>query len=268
MVQLIGRVDGAEVIVSMSYLLMCDRQQSVLSAAYTVRSYSAYGALPAIAGPSLAYCGQHRDPLKGIYHLGNGHRSFDPALMRFLSPDALSPFGAGGVNAYAYCKSDPINHHDRSGRMGVSSLSSTFYAAGKGVLFHKHWVALGEMRENVAGLFDKSIVATAMVFDVIDLVVEGAKNYFGLSLHSNREMTLWDDPLFETIARVDLGIKATSGVLDVLALDVARKSVKPDGLQVHRVEEGEQRAFIPSAAVNANDVGSPTGQGETIRRGI
>ncbi|MEE1890422.1 RHS repeat-associated core domain-containing protein [Pseudomonas carassii] len=252
----------------MSHLLMCDRQQSVLGAANTVRSYSAYGALSAITGPSLAYCGQHRDPLKGIYHLGNGHRSFDPALMRFLSPDALSPFGAGGVNAYAYCTSDPINHHDRSGRMGVSSLSSTFYAAGKGVLFHKHWVALGEIRKNGAGLFDKSIVATAMVLDVIDLSVESIKGYFGLSLHSNREMTLWDDPLFETIARVDLGIKATSGVFDVLALDVARKSVKPEGLQVQRVEEGEQRVFIPPAMVNTNDVGLPTDNGEMIRRGV
>jgi RHS repeat-associated protein len=247
---------------------MCDRQQSVLAVTDTIRSFSAYGALSVVAGPRLAYCGQLRDPLKGIYHLGNGHRSFDPALMRFLSPDALSPFGAGGANAYAYCKSDPINHHDRSGRMGVSSLSNTFYAAGKGLLFHKHWVALGEMRKNGAGLFDKSIVATAMVFDVVDLSVESVKNYFGLSLHSNREMTLWDDPLFETIARVDLGIKATSGVFDVLALDMARKSVKPDGLQAHRVEEGGQRVFIPLAVVGTNDVELPSGKNEDIRMGI
>ncbi|MEE4693607.1 RHS repeat-associated core domain-containing protein, partial [Pseudomonas alliivorans] len=40
---------------------------------------------------------------------------FNPVLMRFNSPDRLSPFGEGGLNAYAYCKGDPVNQVDPTG---------------------------------------------------------------------------------------------------------------------------------------------------------
>lgn len=39
--------------------------------------------------------------------------------MRFTNPDSLSPFGAGGVNPYAYCGGDPINNADPSGHIGT-----------------------------------------------------------------------------------------------------------------------------------------------------
>ncbi|WP_230202737.1 RHS repeat-associated core domain-containing protein, partial [Pseudomonas syringae] len=45
--------------------------------------------------------------------------AFNPVLMRFNSPDSLSPFGEGGVNAYAYayCEGDPVNRVDPSGHL-------------------------------------------------------------------------------------------------------------------------------------------------------
>ncbi|MEW9682060.1 RHS repeat-associated core domain-containing protein [Pseudomonas sp. TE50-2] len=101
---------------AMQNLTLCDQQHSVLASAGTARGYTPYGALPSAAGPRLAYVGQLREALMGLYHLGNGYRSYDPCLMRFLSPDALSPFAKGGINAYAYCAGDPINYQDRSGR--------------------------------------------------------------------------------------------------------------------------------------------------------
>lgn len=67
-------------------------------------------------GSLLGFTGQPRDPLTGCYHLGNGHRTYNPVLMRFHSADRLSPFGKGGINAYAYCQNDPVNYHDPSGR--------------------------------------------------------------------------------------------------------------------------------------------------------
>lgn len=67
-------------------------------------------------GSLLGFTGQPRDPLTGWYHLGNGHRTYNPVLMRFHSADRLSPFGKGGINAYAYCSGDPVNRHDPTGQ--------------------------------------------------------------------------------------------------------------------------------------------------------
>ncbi|WP_459206995.1 RHS repeat-associated core domain-containing protein [Pseudomonas sp. MLB6B] len=51
------------------------------------------------------------------YALGQGHRLFNPARMRFNTPDRLSPFAAGGLNVYCYCEGDPVNYVDPTGRM-------------------------------------------------------------------------------------------------------------------------------------------------------
>jgi RHS repeat-associated protein len=66
---------------------------------------------------SLAYNGQARLSMVGMYFLGNGYRCYSPALKRFISPDSWSPFGNGGINIYAYCGCDPVNRQDPSGRM-------------------------------------------------------------------------------------------------------------------------------------------------------
>lgn len=63
------------------------------------------------------YTGERVDPVTGHYHLGNGYRAYSPALMRFTCPDSLSPFGAGGINPYAYCAGDPVNFSDPSGHI-------------------------------------------------------------------------------------------------------------------------------------------------------
>jgi len=67
--------------------------------------------------------GERVDPVSGTYHLGNGYRAYNPVLMRFNCPDSLSPFGAGGINPYAYCAGDPINHTDPSGHISGSAIA-------------------------------------------------------------------------------------------------------------------------------------------------
>ncbi|AXQ47430.1 RHS repeat-associated core domain-containing protein [Pseudomonas vlassakiae] len=67
----------------------------------------------------LTFNGQYHEPMSQGYLLGNGHRLYRPRLFRFHSPDALSPFGDGGFNCYAYCSGDPINKIDPSGRKGT-----------------------------------------------------------------------------------------------------------------------------------------------------
>ncbi|ANN67450.1 RHS repeat-associated core domain-containing protein [Bordetella bronchialis] len=65
------------------------------------------------------FTGARSDRITAAYPLGNGYRWFIPALMRFNATDDLSPFGPGGVNPYAYCTGDPVNHSDPSGHIGV-----------------------------------------------------------------------------------------------------------------------------------------------------
>lgn len=64
---------------------------------------------------AMGYNGQMTEAGTGWQILGNGYRVYNPALMRFHSPDYLSPFGEGGLNAYAYCEGDPVNRVDPTG---------------------------------------------------------------------------------------------------------------------------------------------------------
>lgn len=72
--------------------------------------------------PAVRFNGQYHEPLSGHYLLGNGYRLFNPVLMRFTSPDSLSPFGEGGFNSYGYCQGDPINRVDPSGHFDLTGI--------------------------------------------------------------------------------------------------------------------------------------------------
>ncbi|RXT88454.1 RHS repeat-associated core domain-containing protein [Pseudomonas syringae] len=101
-------------------LLGTDRQSSVLHALSSEGrqplAYSPYGHR-AQGGPFSGFNGERADPVTGHYLLGNGYRAFNPVLMRFNRPDSLSPFGRGGLNAYAYCQGDPVNRSDPGGHI-------------------------------------------------------------------------------------------------------------------------------------------------------
>jgi RHS repeat-associated protein len=83
-------------------------------------AYTAYGhrGNDALAGGALGFNGERRETQTGWYLLGNGYRAYSPVLMRFNSPDSWSPFGEGGLNAYAYCEGDSVNRSDPTGHWG------------------------------------------------------------------------------------------------------------------------------------------------------
>lgn len=76
----------------------------------------------------LGYNGELHEARGYAQLLGNGYRSYSPSLMRFQSPDRMSPFGEGGINAYAYCEGDPANHTDPSGHF-LLPMAAVFGAA-------------------------------------------------------------------------------------------------------------------------------------------
>lgn len=101
-----------------------DLQSSILRSVNAVesqsRSYSPYGYQVGRGGRVtglLGFNGERADPVTGHYLLGQGYRAYNPVLMRFNSPDNLSPFGKGGMSSYSFCEGDPVNNADPDGHM-------------------------------------------------------------------------------------------------------------------------------------------------------
>lgn len=108
--------DGAQAV-----LLGVDHAGSTTSTlhpdGHQIHRYSAYGYNCALPHPIRFWdlLASFFQPDVHGYFLGNGYRVFTPSLMRFLSPDSLSPFGIGGINSYCYCMGDPVNRTDATG---------------------------------------------------------------------------------------------------------------------------------------------------------
>jgi len=115
-------------------LLAIDQHRSVLNTLKANHqaqpiAYAPYGHRQATNGwmSLMGFNGERPDPLTGHYLLGNGYRAFNPVLMRFNSPDSLSPFGKGGLNSYAYCAGDPVNFSDPSGHHPLIHIKTSIF---------------------------------------------------------------------------------------------------------------------------------------------
>jgi RHS repeat-associated protein len=133
----------------------------VLHAQDTAIAYSPYGHRDSVAGlPGLpGFNGEQPDPVTGHYLLGNGYRAYNPILMRFNSPDSLSPFGEGGMNAYAYCVGDPVNRSDPTGHFGgLPSVISKLF----GPVISRGGRALSGLRTRIGHLARSEHVSSAV----------------------------------------------------------------------------------------------------------
>lgn len=109
------------------------RTKSTSEKEENTHNYSPYGFDP-IALQKHCIIGFNSEPLDLItksYFLGSGYRFFTPHLMRFNSPDNMSPFGKGGINSYAYCSNDPVNRRDPSGHNAISNAFRRLYKSAK-----------------------------------------------------------------------------------------------------------------------------------------
>jgi RHS repeat-associated protein len=161
-----------------------DQSGSVLAAQHASiaepYSYSAYGEAPSQAASSvLGYTGQYRDPVVPGYRLGNGYRTYLPALMRFGQPDApgYSPFGRGGINSYGYCHSDPINRLDPSGHFDLFGFFNGFANTWKTI-----WKDIGDDldRMDPFKLFNKQVTAPAVKWFMHQKWARSTPVYWGL----------------------------------------------------------------------------------------
>ncbi|MGJ7550835.1 RHS repeat-associated core domain-containing protein [Pseudomonas alloputida] len=100
-------------------VFQCDQANTIMGSSRKARAqmFSPYGFMePQRSTTLVTFTGQRLDKLTGNYPLGHGNRDYNPRTMRLNQPDALSPFGKGGLNSYSYCFADPINRYDPTGR--------------------------------------------------------------------------------------------------------------------------------------------------------
>jgi len=117
-----------------SRIFACDKQGSVMldmcRESNAHQRFTPYGFSTRIPLSPVAFKGDYFDPISQGYPLGTGYRAYSPILMRFKSPDSLSPFGVGGLNPYAFVVGDPINLNDIDGHSPTLTGGSRFYYRG------------------------------------------------------------------------------------------------------------------------------------------
>ncbi|WP_229631864.1 MULTISPECIES: RHS repeat-associated core domain-containing protein [Pseudomonas] len=112
-----------------------DQQGSVVkgsaSLAKALITYTPFGYTREHSLGTTGFVGGFKELAMGCYLLGNGYRAYSPTLYRFVASDSLSPFGIGGINAYAYCTGDPVNYIDPDGHGVLSAFKKIFGGNGE-----------------------------------------------------------------------------------------------------------------------------------------
>ncbi|PVZ11420.1 MULTISPECIES: RHS repeat-associated core domain-containing protein [unclassified Pseudomonas] len=68
---------------------------------------------------AIGFAGLSSGGTRSLCIAGNGARFYYSPVGRFITGDAFSPFGKGGLNSYAWCEGDPVNRSDPNGHAWV-----------------------------------------------------------------------------------------------------------------------------------------------------
>lgn len=149
----------------------------------------------------LGFNGERIDPVLHSYHLGNGYRMYSPTLRRFTAPDDMSPFGAGGINPYAYCEGDPINHTDPTGHM-------------PGRKRNAFGVLLSEEKDDLLDLMSQEAKLVELTADEVDCDLPHSGQHAGTSAEHQKHGHI-GKTLAEAVPihQVDIGVAGSSQML-------------------------------------------------------
>ncbi|MFF7458502.1 RHS repeat-associated core domain-containing protein [Kitasatospora sp. NPDC008115] len=204
-------------------------------------AYTPHGQRPVGAtGSLLGFTGRPSDPVTGSHHLGNGARAYNPALLRFNTPDTLSPFGAGGINPYAYCEGDPVNRIDPSGHLSWQA----WLGIGLGIAGLALTVVTGGLAIAAAG----GVVAAISAASATTLVVGG--------LGVASDVTAIASGALETAS------PKASAVLGWVSLGTGLPGLAEAGLRLSRTLAGSSPALAEEAARGCGMSKQAAGAGE------
>lgn len=208
-------------------LLASDRLNTVILSPYSnVSSYTPFGdqrRRTNACAAALGFTGQYQESNR-TYLLGHGYRAYNPRLMRFHSPDSLSPFNEGGLNGYAYCAGDPLNRHDPSGHQAEEWVGAGVMAGGLLAML------LGGMRGSTRVLFGG---AAALAAGTAALTMEEQPSFVRVAIAGAGALALGGSvfgSMYKNVRRIEKTVHsaaARSAALKVPARAYAMRQMVP-----------------------------------------